>query len=103
MQAKVTILDNDQPANDGPLTRISVSPNPFVNRVVVNIPWGTEENITLTLYDLQGRQWLTRNLKGKSIKNQVVLEGLQRLAPGTYYLQVQSGTRKEVEKLIKLR
>ncbi len=81
--------------SSGNTTTTSVSPNPFQDEVLVTLE-ELDGLSTLTLFDAQGRQVLTRQVK----TSQVTLP-LQELAPGAYWLRIQDANGSETRTIIK--
>lgn len=111
-QAMVTIIDNDHyhtrvanstgdDADAVTERKVVVSPNPFVNKIRISIQSPVEEKATLLLLDLSGRQLATKPVQLAKGNNLVMLEGLEKLAAGAYFLHIVSENRREVHKLIR--
>lgn len=80
-------------------TPITAAPNPFTNLLDVKIPFGAEENdILISLYDLEGRQVLSVQSPGGP---QIRSLSTDDLLPGLYLLQVKTGDRIETIKVVK--
>ncbi|MBP6811785.1 MAG: T9SS type A sorting domain-containing protein [Saprospiraceae bacterium] len=75
------------------------SPNPFTNLLDVQIPYSTEENdVKISLYDLQGRRVLSQQFPGGA---QIRSLSTEDLTPGLYLLRVDTGSRSETIKVMK--
>ena len=79
--------------------QLAVSPNPFSNRLEINIPYATEENdVKVQLFDPHGRLILSQVTAGGLQIRSLDTEVLQ---PGMYLLRVETGERAETVKVIK--
>jgi len=78
-----------------------VSPNPFINQIIVSFTSSDTQQVTLELYDLGGR--LLRSEAGYSTPgtNFMHLGALDRLAAGTYLLKITTGTHTVTRKVIR--
>jgi hypothetical protein len=109
----VTITDNDgnglltksaasSPVMERMESKFNVSPNPFISSVRVNIESSVAEKATLMLVDAAGRELKQQSVQLMAGQNQLMLEGLEKLAAGTYFLRVISKTGGiRVQQLIK--
>jgi hypothetical protein len=78
---------------------LSASPNPFTNTLEVKIPYATPENdVKVSLYDLQGRLMLSEKTTGGT---QIHSLSTADLLPGLYLLRVDTGDRSETIKVVK--
>lgn len=83
---------------------VRVYPNPFTNRISVELTNPAASDITLQLFDLNGRQvYRSGTYKTTTGKNVVTVNLPFVLSPGNYVLQVQvDGKTSKSVKLIKM-
>lgn len=90
--------DGITPSNLTP-SALSASPNPFNNTLEVKIPYATDENdVNISLYDLQGRLVLSEKTTGST---QIRSLSTADLLPGLYLMRVDTGDRTETIKVMK--
>ncbi len=79
------------------------SPNPFDDKVTIELTLNTSENITIELYDLHGRlvRQLINDETQPSGKHQFVIDGNQ-LTAGVYWCKLRIGDQTDIQKLIHL-
>jgi len=79
---------------------ISVTPNPFVSSINVNIGSDKNEHGTIILLDVSGREVFRKPVTLHKGNNRFMLDG-SRYRPGSYYLKLVTGSRSESVKLIR--
>jgi hypothetical protein len=67
---------------------ISVAPNPFVNSVNVSIGSAKNEQASISVIDISGRQVFTRSINLQRGMNKITLNEVSTLRTGTYYLKL---------------
>ncbi len=81
----------------------SVFPNPFTDRITLNIRLKTTESLSADLFDFNGRK--IQNLFQKTIfpsgSNTTEIQMLESLANGVYFMRVFNGTTNTTLKIIK--
>lgn len=82
-------------------TSFSLSPNPAVNKTSVFIQSPSVEAASLELYDLHGRRIREQKLGLQKGANALIVDGLDKLSPGTYIVRIVSSFGIWNQKLIK--
>jgi hypothetical protein len=80
---------------------IFVSPNPFRDRLVINIHSQIQDNAVFVLTDLNGRQLLRKNEPLTRGPNVVQINETGRLPEGTYILTITTSNKPKSLKLVK--
>ena len=81
---------------------ITAAPNPFSGELVINITAPDKlDLVEVCLYDATGRLIRKQSQQANDTKAQIVLSGLQRLAPGVYWCQIRIGHQIRMIKVIK--
>lgn len=78
-----------------------VYPNPFISTLYINFENRTLEKGQIILRDAAGRIVSRYQLDSPQLQEQVELTGLSELQAGIYFVEVQLGTRKSVQKVVK--
>ncbi|MEO8763674.1 MAG: choice-of-anchor tandem repeat GloVer-containing protein [Ginsengibacter sp.] len=78
-----------------------VSPNPFTNRLVVNVESFGQDNATFILTDLSGKQLYKKNSFLSPGSNVVEINETGRLSKGTYLLTIIASQQTQSIKVIK--
>lgn len=78
-----------------------VYPNPFISTLYLNFENKTLEKGQVILRDAAGRIVSQFNLDSPQLQEQVELTGLGELQAGIYFVEVQLGNRKSVQKVVK--
>ena len=80
---------------------VSVSPNPFGSFLEMSLSWEAHTEITVALFDAQGRQLQVLWHGPLSAERQTLrFEGLDQLEQGVYFLRVQSREGKVVTSVL---
>ncbi len=85
--------------NEGNLT--TVAPNPFSDFININTQWDKPEVVTVKIFDLQGKQLLSKQKQLNKGNNNIRVDNLSNLPVATYYLQLISPSQKIVKKITK--
>jgi hypothetical protein len=85
--------------SDGKTDKVSVSPNPAKDRVVVKLNALEAKNVTLTLVDVAGKTVLTDNKSLETGFNEFSLN-VAKLPQGLYFLKVADGKTSEMHRLV---
>ncbi|MBC7904454.1 MAG: T9SS type A sorting domain-containing protein [Gemmatimonadaceae bacterium] len=93
--SKVVSLKTSEPLS------LSVTPNPFSDKIVVGITLAVRNEITVRIFDNLGRQVHVSKKLGEAGQNILSCEGLQSLQAGIYLVKVTAGTETAEKKLIK--
>ena len=81
---------------------VKVSPNPFNDPLHVEINSNINENVNITLYDLNGRQEYSQNETLHSGTNEIVINNLNVLSNGVYLLVIKSDNLNKKIKIVKM-
>jgi uncharacterized repeat protein (TIGR01451 family) len=65
----------------------TVSPNPFSSHVNVNIEWAKNENTSVKVFNMSGKEMIAKNIKMYKGTNYVQLSELSSLPMGNYLIQ----------------
>jgi len=77
-------------------------PNPFSQRLFIMLPLSIEGDITISLYDINGKLSLKKQFKANTGSGSIELKELQKLLPGIYVLDIRNGNESIlIEKIIK--
>jgi len=79
----------------------SVSPNPFSNNVNINIEWNKNENTVVRVFNILGKEIISKNVTMINGYNNVIIDELERVIPGTYIIQFNTATEKLIKQVIK--
>jgi hypothetical protein len=79
----------------------SVYPNPFESTISINLSNSLNEKGTITLLDAAGRIIRFQEFAGNSSNETIELSGLNDLNAGIYFIEVEMGSKKAVQKLVK--
>ena len=80
----------------------SVFPNPFISEIQVGITLNKNQNIRLNLLNNEGKLLLSKDTKGKTGINTILLNNLGSLSKGIYLLQLVTENGNINEKLLKI-
>lgn len=78
-----------------------VYPNPFVEKLLVNVTIPRAGDVTIRLLDMNGRVLKTQEHAAQAGINRWQLTGLTELNKGLYLLEVKAGEEKWLQKIIK--
>ncbi len=90
----VSFEDRTRPA-------LNVYPNPFTANLSINVTADVDAKATITIVDLYGKtvaEMIREVVKGDNL---ILVDTLQNLAPGVYFVKVNAGNNEIVTKLIK--
>lgn len=85
-------------AND----QIMVSPNPFTSSLNIQIEWALNENISARIFNIQGKEMLTKTVRLMAGTNTILLDEISKFPAGNYFIQFISGTKSITQKITKL-
>ena len=66
----------------------SIYPNPFAERINISVSLQKAETINVQLINADGRVIKKQTVKGIPGKNNMLMDDLKKLAPGTYFIRV---------------
>lgn len=81
--------------------QISASPNPFTSSLNITIEWATNENISARIFNIQGKEMFTKNVRVITGVNNILFDELSKFPAGNYFIQFISGTQKITQKITK--
>jgi uncharacterized repeat protein (TIGR01451 family) len=81
--------------------KISVYPNPFTDNVKVFIKSTTVQTALLKMISMDGRELNVKKITLDAGSNVVVWNGMQALPKGTYILDINTGTERFTQKVVK--
>jgi hypothetical protein len=81
--------------------KLTIAPNPFINRIQAAIESSKDEKAVLTVLDIFGREIKSKTVQLSAGKNQVSVDGLGKLPAGNYLLRVANGNKVETYKMVK--
>jgi len=79
---------------------MTVNPNPFNSRTVLNFSCGQTGKTRISVYNLSGRELLSMDVMLTTGMNRVVIDGDCLGGPGVYFVRVESGDKTAVVKLV---
>ncbi len=83
------------------LGNFTVSPNPFSSNVNINIEWNKNENTVVKVFNILGKEIVAKNVNMTQGSNNIIIEELARVIPGTYIIQFNTATEKLIKQVIK--
>ncbi|WP_082893657.1 T9SS type A sorting domain-containing protein [Rufibacter ruber] len=92
---------NHTPSAQESIAIISTFPNPFQNKIVLELKLAAAATIQVLLLDLNGKPVYTKNLAGGAGVQQYTVDNIGTLPNGIYLMKVVSGTQVAVQKLVK--
>ena len=84
---------------DEALTKVAVYPNPVEDAMAVQLPEGSHGQALLTLYNREGQR--IAEYARPIYNQQVIVSGMDKLAPGLYFLSAQFGSQQVMLKVMK--
>ncbi len=81
----------------------SVSPNPFVDKIMITLQSESNIDTKFTIYDMNGRLMTTRNIRLVKGINQVLMDGLAGFGTGVYTLHIGNNDVQISTQLLKTR
>jgi uncharacterized repeat protein (TIGR01451 family) len=82
--------------------QITLSPNPFTSYLNINMEWNSNEVITAKVFNIQGKEMMSKNIQMSKGLNYVSMDELSKLPAGNYFMQFVSGSERFTEKITKL-
>ena len=83
------------------VTKITITPNPFVSYIQVQVPATKNEMATLRLINAGGQVIYNKNVQLYTGQNTFTIDGLGNTAKGIYFFEMQTGTTITREKIMK--
>ena len=80
-------------------SNLKTYPNPFIDKLYLDINNSLTQEIEIELYDLTGKQFQLNSVE--KLQNQVVLQMPQSLASGTYIIMIKAGKYTKSFKVVK--
>jgi uncharacterized repeat protein (TIGR01451 family) len=79
----------------------TVSPNPFHNFVNINIEWNKNETANVKVFNMTGREIVSKNIPMIKGTNYVPIDELSALPAGSYVLQFNTGEKRVYKQIVK--
>jgi hypothetical protein len=79
----------------------TVSPNPFNGYVNINIDWNKNENSTVKVFNMMGREVVSKNVQLIKGTNYVPVTELSALPAGNYIIQFNDGEKRIYKQITK--
>jgi len=80
----------------------NVSPNPFTNKIDLTINLEKPVQLQLQIIDLTGRVMLRKTVNAIAGNNQIQWNGLNKLAEGIYYININRAEGSLQQKILKV-
>ena len=80
---------------------VQIIPNPFKSEIKLQIPSQKQETMKLSLMNVNGQEVRTRNVQLRVGNNQVVINGLDNLPAGPYFIRMISSSGIRTQKLFR--
>ena len=80
---------------------VTISPNPTTGKVTLDFVLEEANPLRINVYDSQGKNLLIYDLEGKSGRNSIPLD-LSTFSTGLYLLNVQTGNKQSMKRVIKI-
>jgi uncharacterized repeat protein (TIGR01451 family) len=80
---------------------VSVSPNPFISYLNINLDWSKSENVQVKIINVQGKEVYSKSLQVNKGLNNMKIDELSKLPSGNYFIQFVSATERFVQKITK--
>jgi len=80
----------------------NVSPNPFTNKIDLTINLEKSAPLQLQIIDLTGRVIITKTVNGTAGSNNIQWNGLNKLAEGIYYININRADASLQQKILKV-
>jgi hypothetical protein len=87
--------------NNNHVTKVTVTPNPFVSFIQVQVPAVRNETATLRIINAAGQVLVNKNVQLVIGQNSFTIDGLNNAAKGMYYFEIQRGEELSREKIMK--
>ena len=84
---------------DNVFSSLKIYPNPFIDKLYLDINNSLTQEIEIEFYDLTGKQFQLNSVE--KLQNQVVLQMPQSLASGTYIIMIKAGNYTKSFKVVK--
>jgi uncharacterized repeat protein (TIGR01451 family) len=79
----------------------SVSPNPFISYLNINLEWSKSENVQVKVINVQGKEVYSKSLQVNKGINNMKIDDLAKLPSGNYFIQFVSPSERFVQKITK--
>jgi uncharacterized repeat protein (TIGR01451 family) len=95
--SKIIALKLKGTANDN----FSVYPSPFESNVKITLTSKEDKEIQCRIISFDGKEVLNRKITVQKGDNIIVLKDLEKIAAGSYLLEINTGTEKLIQKIIR--
>lgn len=79
----------------------SLYPNPFTEKINLTVTLDKASTINAEILDATGRIYFKQAIEGRTGINNIVFSGINKLAPGIYFIRITTPTISVVEKIVK--
>ncbi|MEP7142872.1 MAG: T9SS type A sorting domain-containing protein [Ferruginibacter sp.] len=83
------------------ISDFTVSPNPFRDKLNINIEWDKNETTIVKVFNVTGSEVVSKNVKMIKGYNYVDIEELSQVPPGNYIIQFNTPSGKLIKQVIK--
>ncbi len=83
------------------ISNFTVSPNPFQNNVNINIEWNKNETTIVKVYNIDGKEIVSKSVNMTKGLNYFSIEELERVQPGNYVIQFNTSEGKLFKQVVK--
>jgi trimeric autotransporter adhesin len=87
--------------NNKQLSKVTVTPNPFVSFVQVQVPSDKNEDATLRIVNAAGQTIYSRNVQLLQGQNSFTIDGLSSVSKGMYFFELQKDNTITQQKIMK--
>ncbi len=95
--SKIIALKIKGNANDN----FSVFPNPFESNIKITLSSKEDKEVQFRIISFNGKEIINRKVTLQKGDNVVVLKDLEKIAAGSYILEINTGTEKMIKKIIR--
>ncbi|MCC6288516.1 MAG: T9SS type A sorting domain-containing protein [Chitinophagaceae bacterium] len=95
--SKILFIKN----NNNPEFNLSVFPSPFTDKLTINFNSRLNQHLYITIADASGRSVITRTIQATTGNYNVLVDGLNNLSKGVYFLICRTSSNLVVKKIFK--
>lgn len=82
-------------------TLINIYPNPVNEATTIHVVANTEQLMNVSIFDLKGNKLNSKTLPVQNGENSIIIEEMNNLSQGVYFVHINTTTEKVVIKLVK--
>jgi len=83
------------------LGNFTVSPNPFINNININIEWDKNETTVVKVYNVTGAEVVSKTVMMIKGYNFIAIDELMQVPSGSYILQFNTPNGKLFKQIVK--